>query len=503
MLSTGSVFSSSFKEYATGERSKARHTLAAIALLLSAFSTQALEINSKTITLQAGGELSFEAGYVNVPENRSVADSRMIQVAFYRFKADEGVDGAPMVVLPGGPGGSYTQRLESERSQPFAVNIIETFRDHGDVIFVDLRGIALSKPNTVCEGPSSKFRTLFTLTDLKSVFQDSARTCREKLLQEGFDLEGYTVIEAAADVVAVIDALGYQTFRLYGNSFGSHWSLTTLRYHADRVERAIISGTEGYDHTWDHPAGLRRAAEMISEAATPAWQAAGREGSPLSTLDALLDKAQRDSDLAHGIQAHEVALLGLSGQGFALSGRESVKGWPAAVAELDDGEGWLMRWGFRLLGAWFLGGESESAAAVGTLDCASGLSAERRAEMEAIDDPLFSQAAFFNYDSICPAWAVPALPDAFRAGEQIDVPVLFVHGDVDFSTPLQNAYETLEAFPNGHLVVMENGTHGAFPVGIEISETLQGVVDDWLQGTPPAVERIALPPLEFDPVPSP
>ncbi|MEM0953088.1 MAG: alpha/beta fold hydrolase [Pseudomonadota bacterium] len=493
----------SLSRYGVILRLTASRAVQLLVLMLASLPALALKLSEKTITLNTGEALTFDVGTVSVPENRATTDSRTIEVAFYRFKGDEGASAMPMVVLPGGPGGSYTRWLESERWQSMAMNRVNLFRRHGDVIFVDLRGVALSTPNAACDGAPNKWMTLFTEEDFNRLSRESAAACREKLIEEGFDLAGYTVMEAAADVVAVIDALGYDRFRLHGNSFGSHWSLTTLRYYPDRIERAIISGTEGYDHTWDHPAGLRRAAEIISEAATPAWQAAGRDGDPLSTLDALMARAIENPDLAHGMTPHEVALLGTSGAGYGITSREPLSGWPAAVAALDDGEGKLMRWGLRLAGAWFLGGASEDAAVVGTLDCASGLSAERRADMEAIDDPIFSRLAFSYYDTICPAWAVPELSDAFREGEQIDVPVLFVHGDLDAATPLRNAQETVQDFPNGHLVIMENGAHSAFRIGIRVSEELRDVVNDWMQGTAPTVNRITLPPLEFDPIPSP
>ncbi|MEM1145038.1 MAG: alpha/beta fold hydrolase, partial [Pseudomonadota bacterium] len=307
-------------------------------------------LGTESFELEDGSTLQVEVGEVSVPENRSKSDSRDIRVGFFRIESEQEGQTTPTFVLPGGPGGSYTKYLaEDGRRRAFTTELVNLYRQRGDVVLVDLRGIGRSTPSTVCEGARNKWRFINSKADFLEILADSAQACREKLLEEGFDLAGYTVMEAAADVVAIADSLGYGEFRLHGTSFGSHWAMTVMRYHGERVERAVISGVESYDHTYDDPRGLRTAAEMISEMASATWQADGRDGNPLQELDALLEKAQASPEAAHGLEPYLVSTLALTGQDFSLTSRDRLTKWPQAAAELADGEVWLAKTFIRFL----------------------------------------------------------------------------------------------------------------------------------------------------------
>ena len=45
---------------------------------------------------------------------------------------------------------------------------------------------------------------------------------------------------------------------LYGGSYGTHLAFAVMRYHPEIVERAVVSGVEGPDHTWKLPSNIDR-----------------------------------------------------------------------------------------------------------------------------------------------------------------------------------------------------------------------------------------------------
>ena len=79
---------------------------------------------------------------------------------------------------------------------------------------------------------------------------------REFWEEVGLDLAGFTVLEAAEDVNEIRMALGYERITVWGGSFGSHWGMALMRAHPEIIERAVLRGMEGPDHTYDHPGHL-------------------------------------------------------------------------------------------------------------------------------------------------------------------------------------------------------------------------------------------------------
>jgi len=73
-----------------------------------------LKIEDRAFTSAKGDKVDAEYGRLYVPENRGKVGSRLIELAFVRFKSTSPKPGPPIVYLAGGPGGlrdrSGTQR---------------------------------------------------------------------------------------------------------------------------------------------------------------------------------------------------------------------------------------------------------------------------------------------------------------------------------------------------------------------------------------------------------
>ncbi|MHC4398698.1 MAG: alpha/beta hydrolase [Planctomycetota bacterium] len=106
------------------------------------------------------------------------------------------------------------------------------------------------------------------------------------------------------------------------------------------------------------------------------------------------------------------------------------------------------------------------------LDCASGISRARKAQLDA--DPAVSVLGDINqlYRASCPVWNVD-LGEDFRENFDTEIPTLLVHGTWDVSTPLENARELAPHFKNGKLVLVNGGSHSAMHEAVKASLAFQ------------------------------
>ncbi|MEM1140979.1 MAG: alpha/beta hydrolase [Pseudomonadota bacterium] len=476
--------------------------LIAILFLLwpeSKFSPPALPSEgAHTFTLSDESEFTGTFGTLTVPENRHTPESRDISVAYFVMEGEKKENKAPPTfVLAGGPGGSFFRQLFRDGPVGEGVEFMRgLYAEHSDLILYELRGINYSQPVMRCEDDAFFWSPIRSVEDARSLLRANARRCRQKLIAEGFDLAGYTVLEAAQDIVDIADHLGIETFGLQGTSFGSHLAMALMKYHPDRVDRALLSGVEGYDHTYDGPKALRETLMSISKQAASVWQASGRKDDPLTAFEAF---AAGD---VSSFEPYELSFLLADGQDFNLGSRYSMRDWPAHIARILDGDMSFETFALRNFAPMIFPLEGSGVAAVGLFDCSSGLSDERRSAMQDYGFPIFQQISFFIYDSTCPAWNVPTLPDSFRDNSPVDVPVLFVQGDIDFSTPIHNTIDLLHVFRQAQLITVKNGSHGALGAAFaEQEEKITLLINQWFRGGDVNNAVIELPPVVFSAVP--
>ncbi|MGO4781173.1 hypothetical protein AB4084_37395, partial [Lysobacter sp. 2RAB21] len=89
------------------------------------------------------------------------------------------------------------------------------------------------------------------------------------------------------------------------------------------------------------------------------------------------------------------------------------------------------------------------------IDTSSGISDARRHRVQT--DPAVDWLGTWRFAidiASAPAWPTPDLGDALRTPEESPTPVVFVHGDWDTSTPVENTTGLLPYFRNGHAIVV-------------------------------------------------
>ncbi len=97
-------------------------------------------------------------------------------------------------------------------------------------------------------------------------------------------------------------------------------------------------------------------------------------------------------------------------------------------------------------------------------DSSLGVSAEREHLLRT--DPALDMLGTWNFEgNIASAadWPTVDMGDEVRKPVVTDIPVVFIHGDWDTSTPMENTLGLLPYFPKGHAILVHRGSHdGAF-----------------------------------------
>ncbi|MEM9380415.1 MAG: alpha/beta hydrolase [Planctomycetota bacterium] len=368
---------------------------------------------------------------------------------------------------------------------------------------VGQRGIGSSTPNTVCGGYEREaLHERVAFEETVEPIAAACEACRARWEAEGFDLAGFNVIEAAADVIDVADALGYDRITLVGTSFGSHWGMTIARFHRERVARAVFSGLEGPNHTYDMPSYVLAALERIAAAAEASDALA--EHLPEGGLIDAFRRASAARDEAPEVVAlgtFEVLVDGRRVRAAALgttgrtSSRTGIRTWPGDMIRIARGDlkgvaqhALRMGMGSRIPTASFL-----------SLDCGSGISAERLQQLRS--DPACAVVGKGEpfYEAACPAWGTD-LGEEFRVNFETDVPTLLVQGDWDTSTPLENALELVPYFTNARFVLVEGGSHGALREARSSDAAFRDALATFLRtGSMENVpESVTLPPIDWE-----
>jgi pimeloyl-ACP methyl ester carboxylesterase len=438
-----------------------------------------------------------EFGRLYVPENRVNPKSRLLELAFVRFRSTSPNPGSPIIYLAGGPGGSGIAAARGSRFPLFMA-----MREVADVIALDQRGTGESKPSVLCPG------TYEIPANVEPSYQaflktarERSRECVEMLKGQGADLAGYTTNESADDIEALRVALGAKKVSLWGISYGTHLALATIKRHGKKIDRSILAGVEGLDGTHKLPSDVQKHLEDIA-AQVKADPVLGKEipdllGLMRSVFDQLekqpvtLDVPDPQTKQPVKVVINKFVMQFLTA---ATIGTGDIASYPRIFLAASKGD-------YSEVAAFWLGFSRTrlGSAMASVMDCASGGTKARadRIEREATTAMLGNYANIV-FPDVCDAWGNPDLGDAFRRPSRSDVPVLFISGTLDGRTPVSNAEAELKFFPNGRHLILEGAWHSD-PLFLS-SPRIKDIMLEFMHGRPVASATINVGPVKFAPL---
>ncbi|WP_172299023.1 alpha/beta fold hydrolase [Pseudoruegeria sp. HB172150] len=232
-------------------------------------------------------------GTVTVPEDHDAPDGKTLDLSFIVYKSHSLAPAPDAVVhLHGGPGGGIVGAVAS------TTYYFDHLRGRRDIVAFDQRGVDASGPgmdcfNTLAENVEPVVRRMMgeAAPDLDNTL---ITECLAELGERGYDLSKINTEQNARDVQAVMRALGYPEYNVYGISYGTKLGLEVMRTAPDGV-RSVVLDSVAPPHIPTYDTLITPHVEAIENTFAPcAADPACAEAYPdiLTRFWAVLDKLQ-------------------------------------------------------------------------------------------------------------------------------------------------------------------------------------------------------------------
>ncbi len=430
-------------------------------------------------------------GRIRVPELRDsvAAPAGTIELAFIRVKRSQRPSRSAHFVLAGGPGESGVQLVRNivQRGGAELVDIFD-----GDIVGIDQRGTGESAPNLALERsyklPQDKPGSIELW---QPVIEKVAQSVAEEFRARGIHLEAYNTWESAEDMNDVRIALEYEKISLWGRSYGSHLALAVLKQHKNAVDRMILIGPEGPNHTLKLPSQADLVLTKIS--------ALANEPKLLSIMKAVIQKLKTKPVSVKVLDMNTKQSVVIEVGAFdvqwvttlALSNPRAIKTLPSAYRKMAKGD-------FTSIGqlVWiFRNRLSVESAMKHMMDASSGASSTRRKQIaQDASSSVLGNALNFPVMYFSDVWSAKDLGENFRSAVASDVPTLILVGDLDVKTPVSNGLEIAKTLPNAKVITIENALHQFDVFG---SSPIREVLSQFLRNELVTEKSIALAPINF------
>jgi pimeloyl-ACP methyl ester carboxylesterase len=232
------------------------------------------------------GRDEIVCGTVAVPENWEDGSSRRIAISVAVIRAKDSNRSEGFVRLGGGP----TPNL------PGAAGALQSrLRDTRDVVLFDYRGTGSSE--VICPDLGTAYLQTYTqpLTpeDMRASRRAIADECRDWAQQRGIDPGAYNARNMAMDVIAIVGALGYETWTIDAVSFGTAVAQHVMRARPDGLRAVILRGPLALDATGIEEEPFERALRLMAQYCARDAACAAAFPDPLGDYEALYDQLER------------------------------------------------------------------------------------------------------------------------------------------------------------------------------------------------------------------
>ena len=451
--------------------------------------------------MEVGGQVfEGERGHLIVRENRKKPGSNLIELVFVRLKSATENPGYPTVYLDGGPGSSAINIARI----PDYMRAFQKLREVGDVILLDQRGVGSSKPNL--SHLASASLPLDVLADREvalRTFKERAKAAADHFRSRGVDILAYNSVESANDVEDLRKALGAEKLNLVGFSYGTHLGLACIRYHGKKLNRVVLIGTEGPDHTDKLPSTSDTAIRRLSTLVARDPELGPKMPDLTGTLKRILDRLEKEPVTVtitdQRTRKPVDVKVGKIGLQFLimrdLGDTNDLPIFPLWFYTMDKGD-------YSILKRFVERRYNQFGAGISVMtlvtDISSGVTKARKQQIQnEARTALLGDTVNFPVSEMGDVFGNPDLGDTYRSPIKTDIPTLFVSGVLDNNTQPFQADEVRKTFKNSIHIVIDHAGHESMVIDPQVQQTMV----QFLRGEDVSKVKLSLPPLKFQPLP--
>lgn len=180
----------------------------------------------------------LECGALVVAMDREHPERKQLRLAVAILHPMQRASEAPLVLLHGGPAGPGGLRADT---MALAVRWSATL--NRDIVVYDQRGAGFSEP-TLCPDAATqalRVRTMPTARERERGWNDAADRCVTELKREGLDPHFFNSRVNAADLIELRRVLGYESWDVFGVSYGARLAQEVMKRDPRAVHSAILA----------------------------------------------------------------------------------------------------------------------------------------------------------------------------------------------------------------------------------------------------------------------
>ncbi len=193
---------------------------------------------------------NFKFGYVTVPEFHNKPYGKTLELAVAIFPSTDSIhESDPIVMNTSGPGKSNMDNFIPQIASGLGVYLLP----HRDIVIIELRGLRYSKPFLMCDEVFNAKKSMLdknlSTDETMAILREALKASKDRFDKEQVNLSAFNNVETAADIVMILDELGYDKFNLVGSSAGTLVAHHVIRDYPEQVRCAIMDAGFPLDST--------------------------------------------------------------------------------------------------------------------------------------------------------------------------------------------------------------------------------------------------------------